>query len=482
MTPSATGENGREARRPPWSGGVFPGAGHWIVVSVVCALASPVLGQGRGSRDYGPIVLGDWLFYPSLMAGGIYNDNVFSSAQNKVGRLGTTFNGSGYLSRVDGVSQSQVYLTARADIYPSETNANAFTGAFGATHAREFGQDLLFNAGVEVARIQNSLQAPILTAANTFDLSSTAYSQFQTQASLRKTFNRLYVEGGGSFVAQVYDETNQLGGSSNGWSARARVRAGYEVGPIGSIYVEPSVNWQRYETSFNDTDGYRVVAGFSFPRLSLFTGDVYAGYMWQDYPNAGGFSKGAPTFGGSVSWLPTEDIVVTLAASQSYGIGAPTLGTSYSILGFIPGATPASDPLASTSPQPVATPAAAANAQATQVSNSLISSTSGIQVSQQLFASSGSTTKSTVVSVGGRYLATQAMTVGATVSYQNQTVTGAITNQSDSDLYLVRANVDYSLTANWGLSATYSFARVLYDTPGLSYSQNVVTLGVSGRL
>lgn len=459
------------------------GRGFALALTALVAAPWPAMAQGGGGRDYAPMVLGDWLFTPTVTAGGIYNDNVFSSSQNKVGRLGSTLGATGYFSRVDGLSRSQVYFTGRADVYPSETKANAYTGALGATHAREFGHDLLFNGGVEVARIQNSLQAQTLTPAGTLDLSPTNYTQFQAQASLRKTFNRLFVEGGGNFVSQYYDDKTLQNSDRNGWSSRIRGRVGYEVFPLVSVFVEPSLDYQRYNNSFYDTEGYQVVGGLTFPRWRLLSGEVYAGYMMQRYPNANIGSQTAPTFGGSVSWFPTEDIIVTLAAQQSIGLSGPTQGTAFSIVGSIPGATPTGDPLAAVAPAPIANPTTSANAQATQMSNSLVGGgISGLTVSQELFASPGSSTKTTTVSLGGRYLATQAWTVGGTVSYQSSSPQSSISRYQDSEVFLARFGLDYSLTANWGVSATYAYARVLYDTPGLSYGQNIVTLAVNGRL
>ncbi len=213
----------------PLSIRLSPGLMRAALVGVAALAATGAAAQGRGTRDYGPMVIGDWLFTPTLMMGGIYNDNVFASSTNKVGRLGTSFSLSGYASRIDGVSQTQVYGIARGDIYPSESEANAFTGAVGATHSREFGRDLLFDAGVEIARIQNSLQAQVLSPTNSLDLSSTNYTQFQARTSLRKTFNRVFVEGRASFVTQVYDDSTLQTGDRNGYSARFGTRLGYEV-------------------------------------------------------------------------------------------------------------------------------------------------------------------------------------------------------------------------------------------------------------
>ena len=102
-------------------------------------------------------------------------------------------------------------------------------------------------------------------------------------------------------------------------------------------------------------------------------------------------------------------------------------------------------------------------------------------MNQQLFASSGSQSKTSTVSLGSRYAVNQITNAGLTLSYQTTTRTG-VTTSPTSDVFLARLSLDYQIWANWGLSGTYSYARVLYDQPGLSYTQNVVTLGVTGRL
>ncbi len=216
------------------------------------------------------------------------------------------------------------------------------------------------------------------------------------------------------------------------------------------------------------------MGGVSFPRLSLFSGEIFAGWMANRYPNANVDTQTAPTFGGSISWLPTEDISVTLAASQQIGLSGPTQGTAFTVVNGIPGALPPTDPLAA------ASPAAAANAQATQVSNALIAP--GTVVNQQLFASAGSSSKTTTVSLGARYLATQALTTGATMTWQTSSGSSLNAAAQGYDVFVLRLNADYSLTATWGLSGTYSYARTFYDQPGLDYTQNVFTFGVTGRL
>lgn len=423
------------------------------------------MAQGRGSRDYAPMTIGDWLFSPQVTASGIYNDNVFSRRSNKTASFGTSFGASGFANRNDGVSRTQLYFKGQADVYPDQSRGNSFTGAVGATHSREFGQDLLFDGSIEIARLQNSLRSQGITPAGALSLSNASYTQFQGSASLRKNFNRFYVEGGLNAATQLYDKTSASTADKNGWSGALRGRIGYEVAPAMSVYVEPSVNTQRYDASFYDTNVYKSVVGFSFPRLGLFTGDVYGGYMWANYPNAGGKWQQAPTVGGSISWLPTPDVTVTLAASQSFGLSGVGQNRAFSTLNTIPGALATTDPLSS-------------SATAEALANQLVSATA---VNQQLFASTGSQSKTSTVSLGARYVVNALTNAGLTFSYQNTTRAG-VTTSPTSDIFMTRLSVDYQVWANWGLAGTYTFARVLYDQPGLSYSQNVVTLGVSGRL
>lgn len=421
--------------------------------------------QKVGSRDYGPMVLGDWLFTPQLTVGGIYNDNVFSRRTNKVGSFGSTFTATGYANRNDGTNQTGLYFKGQADVYPGESRGNAFTGAVGANHSHEFGPDLLFRGDVEIARLQNSLRSQSINPAGSLSPSNANYTQFQGSLSLKKLFNRFYIEGGTSASTQVYDRTSGTTADKNGWSGVIRGRVGYEISPMVSVYAEPSLNLQRYNSSFYDTNVYKSVVGLSFPRLGLFTGDVYAGYMWANYPNAINKWDQAPTVGGSISWLPTPGITITLAASQSFGLNGPNQNSAYSVLSTIPGAVASGDVLSSSNT-------------ANSLANQIVAATA---VNQQLFASSGAQSKTSTVTLGGRYEVNVLTTAGLTFSYQNTSRSG-VTTTPTSDVVMARLSLDYQIWANWGIAGTYSLARVLYNQPGLSYSQNVVTLGLSGRL
>lgn len=423
------------------------------------------LAQKANSRDYSPMVIGDWLFTPQLMVGGIYNDNVFPRRTNKVGSFGSTFTATGYASRNDGTSQTGLYFKGQADVYPDESRGNAFTGAVGANHFHELGPDLLFRSEIEIARLQNSLRSQSINPAGSLSPSNANYTQFQGSLSLKKSFNRFYVEGGTSASTQVYDRTSATTADKNGWSGVIRGRLGYEISPMVSVYGEPSLNLQRYNSGFYDTNVYKSVIGLSFPRLGLFTGDVYAGYMWANYPNAISKWDQAPTVGGNISWLPTPDITITLAASQSFGLNGPNQNSAYSVLGTIPGAVASGDVISS---------ATTANS----LANRLVAATA---VNQQLFASSGAQSKTSTVTLGGRYAVNVLTTAGLTFAYQNTSRSG-MTTTSTSDVFMARLSLDYQVWANWGIAGTYSFARVLYNQPGLSYSQNVVTIGLSGRL
>jgi hypothetical protein len=73
-----------------------------------------------------------------------------------------------------------------------------------------------------------------------------------------------------------------------------------------------------------NTNGYRVVAGVSSKRFGLFAGELYAGYESQSGASAIHGSVGAPVFGGTLFYYPTEQLNFALSANQSvgsYGVG-----------------------------------------------------------------------------------------------------------------------------------------------------------------
>ena len=74
---------------------------------------------------------------------------------------------------------------------------------------------------------------------------------------------------------------------------------------------------QSAGTIYN-SEGYRVVGGLGTDRISLFKGEIYAGYQQQLYDYAAFGSPSSPVYGGKISWFPTRAVTITAALDETY--------------------------------------------------------------------------------------------------------------------------------------------------------------------
>jgi hypothetical protein len=106
-------------------------------------------------------------------------------------------------------------------------------------------------------------------------------------------------------------------------SYTAGLRGGYWLTPLLYAFVQPSAVLTRYQSSASDSNGYRVVGGLGTSMISLFRGEIFAGYNAQ-YASRNGQVVSSPTFGAALHYYPTEYFTLGLNISQAVGFGTPT--------------------------------------------------------------------------------------------------------------------------------------------------------------
>ena len=87
----------------------------------------------------------------------------------------------------------------------------------------------------------------------------------------------------------------------------------------------------RYEAANLNSHGYRAVAGIGSDLISLFRGEVFAGYQNQKFDQATAGTVSDPVVGGRLSWYPTRFVTLTVSADQTFGT------TDFNALAFTPG-------------------------------------------------------------------------------------------------------------------------------------------------
>jgi hypothetical protein len=156
-----------------------------------------------------------------------------------------------------------------------------------------------------------------------------AYNQVSGTASVQKTFDRAFVNVGGSIVDIIYDNTPSVTSPSpspNGVVYTGFGRGGFWFTPFLYAYGETSIDARRYDASIFNSEGYRTVAGIGSDQIGLIRGEIYAGYQREqfDFAPLGNVSGGV--FGGRMYYYPLREL--TIAASVDEVIGVSLLATT----------------------------------------------------------------------------------------------------------------------------------------------------------
>ena len=340
--------------------------------------ASAALGAADGPNPEFGIPIEGWMLYPSVFAGVVFNDNIYSTASNRRSGFGVRLRPSFQAERDIGIHKTSVYANADIQIYPGHKQGYSLfptyqilkdptniTGRVGFSHFYTPLPDLTFTLQADYTRSQGGglfsggfgAGAPVssISGATAFSNNGVFSNQFTGLLTAeKKVGERGFVQGklGAQYIfydALPFDRwLNTLAGVasvaannvSRGLNYTAAVRAGYWVTPQLYAFVEPSGDFRRYPNSVSDTNGYRLVAGLGSDLISLFRGEVYGGYQRQISASGVFGSASSPAFGGRLYYYPTPRLTFSLQADQSFTAPAarPLLFFGMPI-GYAPSAT-----------------------------------------------------------------------------------------------------------------------------------------------
>lgn len=378
---------------------------------------------GKATREEGAITIGDVLFSGQLIAGGVYNDNLYNSRFNKTSDVGGTLIPSLRFERSVGLHTTTLRAAGNAQFYFNNSNANVYTGTISLSHIYEVQRDLIVFVQGNIGHNLNP-NAPPLTLGTNAQLKPGYYNEEYFSGSVEKSFDKISVGVGASILGQQYQNTSDTLGNrytyrnADGTSTMVTGRIGYALTPVLQAFVQPTANWQSFDTGIYDSHGYTITAGLRSDRIGLFRGEVYAGYAHQTYENLH-VDRSGPTFGGSIYWYPTRDWTFTASLSQSYGLS--------------PGV-----------------------------------------------AFQGGAGRTTSANLSAAYAVTRTLSANGFLGY-SQVSYPAATSGGRQDLYSAGLNLNYLLTSHLGVYAGYTFTRVEYAAGDYGYDRNLVTLGASGR-
>ncbi len=280
----------------------------------------------HGSRDYEGIALSDWMFYPEFLGEAIYNDNPAQSSVRSPAAEGVHLHPDLYALRDSGIAKTEVFTSADAYLYPAAPRDNVYNGTFGVAETYALQPDLTIKGEAEFDRLGGFASGGSVLGPGGVALPLVAPSQYnQAQASLavQKSFGRLFLGLSLTGVGARYDPLATAVGSlsqsyRDSFVTTLTERGGYWISPLLYGYVETAENWRDYADASLASRGYRAVAGLGSDRLSLFRGEIYAGYQRQIYDPPLPGAASSPVVGAKLHWYPTRALTLSAELDESF--------------------------------------------------------------------------------------------------------------------------------------------------------------------
>ena len=294
--------------------------------------------QDRPRPDYDAIGLraGGFLLFPVIDAALVYDDNIYREARDEDGDFILSVRPE--LIALSQWSNHEARLDAGVAVDDFADNEEEDTTGWFATAAARF--DVTRDAGLRVnLGVEESHE-------NRDDPNSAASARagpvsfVRRDAGLRAFYrlNRVSLAAEGNVARLSWDDAATLPGARFRQSDRNRdeidlaVRIGYDVVPEYEAFLRVTRNERTYERPQGDLDilrdsrGWEIVAGTALDLGGIVFGDVFAGYMTQDYDASELPTIGALAFGGSMDWNVTP--LTTVNSSLERSVGESTLEAS----------------------------------------------------------------------------------------------------------------------------------------------------------
>ena len=264
------------------------------------------------------IPAGNVIIYPSVTLGAFYDDNVFARSTNRAG--------------------DWAYFVRPEIAWRSNNWANADVGAQAFVEKRwysRFSSEDQINGGAAIGgTVQPDANTQLvgrLTYLHAHEDRGTsdninnafarpvAYDQIEAAGAINKRFGRVWTSLGAA-AAWIHFQDPTLAGVPisqayrNGNIVRVPARIGYVVAPLTSVFVEVSGNRRDFDVDSFDSRGWRAVGGALFepgPGARV-RGEIFAGYMNQDYSGFGFQTVSTWTFGGALAFLVAQNVTAVL--------------------------------------------------------------------------------------------------------------------------------------------------------------------------
>jgi hypothetical protein len=278
----------------------------------------------RQHPGYEPVGIraGSWMFNPSLISGGFFDSNVFSSNTAQRSDLAAVFEPSLRAHTLWERHGIDLKLDTQSTVYKENSSLDQTNASLKGNAWFDIAHDLAVLTNFQIAHLNEgvgSLNSP----ANA--ITPTPYNLLSGDVTLRKQFNRLTTSVGfrtdsydfGSARAQDGSIINQDGRDGQIYSLHSRVD--YAFSPVLGWFggVEGNQRDIRGLPGHTlDSQGYRTLSGVTVNLGNLVSGEFGAGYVQQRFVDPTIGTIDGPSYRARLTWRPTRLLDVNFKAEQ----------------------------------------------------------------------------------------------------------------------------------------------------------------------
>src|SRR3984885_5086199 len=245
----------------------------------------------RQQPGYEPVGIraGSWMFTPTLISGGFYDSNVFSSDTLKRSDIAAVFEPSLRAHTLWDQHGIDLRLDAQSTVYNQNPGLDQTNASLKGNAWFDIAHDLAVLTNFQIAHLNEGV-GTLSSPSNA--VQPTPYDLFSGDISLRKEFNRLTASIGIRTDSYQYGTTRAQDGALIDESSRD--------GQIYSLHgridyaFSQTLGWfssvEGNERDIRglpgqplDSQGYRALSGFTVQLTNLISGEFGAGYVQQRF-------------------------------------------------------------------------------------------------------------------------------------------------------------------------------------------------------
>ena len=306
--------------------------------------------KNRQQPGYEPVGIraGSWMFSPSLISGGFYDSNVFSSNTVKRSDIAAVFEPSLRARTLWDQHGIDLKLDAQSTVYNQNSGLDQTNASLKGNAWFDIAHDLAVLTNFQIAHLNEGV-GTLNSPANA--VQPTPYNLLSGDVSLRKEFNRLTTSIGlrtdsyefGTTRAQDGTIINQSSRDGQIYSVHGRVDYAFSSTLGWFSAVEGNERNIRGTPGHTlDSQGYRALSGFTVELTNLISAEFGAGYVQQRFVDPTIGTIEGPTYRARLTWRPTrlldvhfnaEQLVTQTADTSSVGVlaNALQLGADYEL-------------------------------------------------------------------------------------------------------------------------------------------------------